>query len=286
METAQPSLFETYRNLRRDYVRLLPERVNALWRRAQSIPPGQKMPVGEILTLLNGCCAFRLGGVPELLRGLLGETTWEESDREALLAALPNLGGEEEPLDLHCPACLPGPTIGLYGSDGKLFSRMRGELEKQGLAVLFTTEMATVAKWLELPVLAGLVFDLPSVAEEEQPPWINRTIPVIAVSRTDDMLSRLKAVRLGGNHFLPYPLDVHRLFRLLASWRPAKPETPIRILILGEEPLLNTWYQTILQAAGMEVSTLENPEGLLDELVLRKPEMVLLDLHRQERLAL
>ena len=104
-------------------------------------------------------------------------------------------------------------------------------------------------------------------------------IPVIFISGHDTWQDRLNAVRAGGQAYLSKPLNFGLLLDELDMIMGSKQESPYRILIIDDTPLLAEHYSDILQGAGMHTEMLNDPAKLLDVLPVYHPDLILMDIY-------
>ncbi len=108
---------------------------------------------------------------------------------------------------------------------------------------------------------------------------LTQTIPTIFISNRDDWEARLMAARGGGEAYLTKPLDFSALVERLDLMCGHRQETPYRILIIEDTPLLAEHYATVLQTAGMETVILNDPAPLLDLLGEFRADLILMDIY-------
>ena len=102
-------------------------------------------------------------------------------------------------------------------------------------------------------------------------------VPMIAVSDSDDLVSRLTALRSGAKHYLPKPVGADRLTGLLERVIGQRPHEPYRVLMLDDAPVSLEFQAEILRSYGLEVLALSQPLELLKEFDRFDPDVVILD---------
>jgi diguanylate cyclase (GGDEF)-like protein len=106
-----------------------------------------------------------------------------------------------------------------------------------------------------------------------------RKTPVVYISSESDIGSRLAAVRAGCDAYFVKPLDPNGLCSTLhVLTSDDKPEA-YRIMIVEDDVHLSEMYATVLQEAGMETRTLNDPMLALDLLGEFRPDLILMDMH-------
>jgi len=106
--------------------------------------------------------------------------------------------------------------------------------------------------------------------------------PVIYISSTDDINTRLKAVRNNGIKFLQQPVETTKLIDTLAELSDREQDEPYRILIVDDTKSLASFYQATLQSVNMETCVVNNPLKVLKKLVEFNPELILMDMYMPE----
>jgi diguanylate cyclase (GGDEF)-like protein len=103
--------------------------------------------------------------------------------------------------------------------------------------------------------------------------------PLFCLSDKDDLATRLKAVRAGGVAFLPKPIEVIYLLKLIDQMSVSMEIEQFRILIIDDSPSLAERYALILQDAGMVTRAITDPLHAIDALIDFKPDLLLLDVY-------
>lgn len=101
--------------------------------------------------------------------------------------------------------------------------------------------------------------------------------PAIFLSGRDDFQARLDAVRAGGSGYLTKPVDPATLAERLDQVIGREMVRPYRVLLIDDDPLVAAECATALAAAGMEVEALDDPAQAIDLIRRFLPDLVLLD---------
>lgn len=108
------------------------------------------------------------------------------------------------------------------------------------------------------------------------------TIPIICMSDNADILTRLKAVHMGGQAFLTKPVDPFQLARALNQLCGTPTFDPYRILIIDDSRSIAEYFSLILQEAGMITSFITNPLSLIESIEEFQPDLLLMDVYMPE----
>jgi len=101
---------------------------------------------------------------------------------------------------------------------------------------------------------------------------------VIFISGQESWQDRLNAVRAGGHAFLSKPINFSLLMEQLDAVLGNSQESPYRILIVEDTPLLAEHYANVIQTAGMQTEVLHDPAKLLDVVPVFGPDLILMDI--------
>lgn len=104
-------------------------------------------------------------------------------------------------------------------------------------------------------------------------------IPTVFISVRRDFEARLAALRAGGTHYIPKPVDIRKLAEVLEDVTQGSPGGPYRILLVDDEPQQSELHALMLEQAGMETMCVNNPQETLNALEHFKPDLVLMDLY-------
>jgi len=109
---------------------------------------------------------------------------------------------------------------------------------------------------------------------------IRSTLPLIFISQDNSIGARLKAVQAGGQSFIVKPLDYTLLLQAIDSLTERELVEKFRVLIIDDQKSLSDYYASILESAGFEVMTVNDPQhGLMPALTDFVPDLILLDLY-------
>lgn len=108
---------------------------------------------------------------------------------------------------------------------------------------------------------------------------MDRKIPVIFVSAKSDLEARIAAVRTGSSAYLVKPVNPLALCSMLQDLTSTETPEPYRIMIVEDDPYVSEMYSSILQDAGMETRSLNDPMQSLAVLSEFKPDLILMDMH-------
>jgi diguanylate cyclase (GGDEF)-like protein len=104
-------------------------------------------------------------------------------------------------------------------------------------------------------------------------------LPVIFISKRNDLDARLQAARAGGDAYFIKPVNIITLIEKLDMLTTPRESSPYRILIVDDEPELASYYASILQEAGMHTAIVNDPLQVLDPLIEFNPDLILTDMY-------
>jgi diguanylate cyclase (GGDEF)-like protein len=210
----------------------------------------------------------------ELLARLLSAT----QAPNALLA--PPAGAPATP-----PRELTARLIYLVEDDAAAAATLSQQLKTFGYSVLTFETAEAVAEACARAAPSAIISDLKfsaRISREAGPSAANGgqlETPLVFLSDTDDMESRLQAARAWGDAFFAKPARIGPLVdRLDALLNPAAAE-PYRVLIVEDAAEQAEYYSAILRDAGMRCQVVTDPLRLVEALNDFNPELVLMDMY-------
>ena len=104
-------------------------------------------------------------------------------------------------------------------------------------------------------------------------------IPTVFISSRSDLSSRLAALRAGSSAYFSEPINITDLIKILQKLTSIEVPEPYRIMIVDDDPLLSEMTAVVLQGAGMETRSLNDPMLALPRILEFKPDLILMDMH-------
>ncbi|WP_371374135.1 response regulator [Sporomusa aerivorans] len=107
-------------------------------------------------------------------------------------------------------------------------------------------------------------------------------IPVVFLSRRNDIHSRLAAVKAGSDAYFLKPVRPTDLIDKLDQLTRKEEPAPCRVLIIDDDPSMAEYHAALLEQNGMKTLTLRDSLKVLDYLSVFNPDLILLDLNMPE----
>ena len=104
-------------------------------------------------------------------------------------------------------------------------------------------------------------------------------LPLLALSSQTDFTTRLRAVRAGVAGYFNKPIHFSALESPLVNNFGPQPRGPYRVLVIDDDVELSSRYRLVLDNAGMQVQTLNQPQDIDRVMHTFNPEVVMLDVH-------
>ena len=98
----------------------------------------------------------------------------------------------------------------------------------------------------------------------------------------DDFLTRVQSVKCGSDWFFTKPLDADFLIDKFDMLTNNEHEDPIKVLLLDDEIDVANFYASILEEAGIEAKSIDQPSLILEIMAEYKPDLLLTDLYMHE----
>jgi len=108
---------------------------------------------------------------------------------------------------------------------------------------------------------------------------LEREIPTVFISSRGNLPSRLAALRAGSSAYFVKPINITDLCATLHALTTRESPEPYRIMIVDDDPLLTEMTALVLQDAGMETRSLNDPLLALPLLFEFKPDLILMDMY-------
>ncbi len=108
------------------------------------------------------------------------------------------------------------------------------------------------------------------------------TAKTIFITASQDMMSRLEAVRAGGVAYLPKPINMGQLIDTLDTITHKDSPEPFRVLIIDDEVEQAEFVALTLQQAGMTTTIASKPLQALQALNDFFPDLILMDIYMPE----
>lgn len=103
--------------------------------------------------------------------------------------------------------------------------------------------------------------------------------PLIFLSSSGNMETRLKVVRAAGDAFFVKPVEAGRLVDKLDSLVRTQEVDPYRVLVVDDSPLQAHYFADILERGGMRTYTATDPMEILTPLLEFHPDLILMDMY-------
>lgn len=104
-------------------------------------------------------------------------------------------------------------------------------------------------------------------------------IPIIFLSRRNDIHARLAAIRAGGDAYLVKPVRPTELIDALEHLTKTEEPESCRVLIVDDDKFMADYHAELLKQHGMKTCCVPDPMKILDYLSIFNPDLILLDLN-------
>ena len=186
--------------------------------------------------------------------------------------------------------CQARKTVIMVDDDEHFLAGLAFQLECFGYEVFKFHQLREVETALPQLEPAGIIMDMVfpegDIAGAESVKRLRAMkpypIPVIFLSRRNDIHSRLAAVKAGSDAYFLKPVRPTDLIdKLDYLTRKEEPE-PCRVLIIDDDTLMADYHAALLEQNGMKTLTLRDALKVLDYLSIFNPDLILLDLNMPE----
>ena len=101
--------------------------------------------------------------------------------------------------------------------------------------------------------------------------------PIFFISKKEDMISKLSAVKAGGTHFFTEQDSTNKILFSILAIRTEKEQTKLRVLLVDDDQDILNHHQLILDKNKFSVVTQNEPLNVLDTINEFNPEVIVLD---------
>jgi len=197
-----------------------------------------------------------------------------------------------EPAEIQISGHLTGKTVFLVEDEPHLRVDMHQQLSHYGYHVkaFETIEEAKQPAIESIPSAMIVDMQFPegntamAIAEIQQN--VKKEIPVLFLSEKGELISRLQAVRFGGDAYFLKPFEINSLIDRLDNLTQDRSVEQYRILIMEHDSALAEDFSKILRDAGMITEILNDPTHVLNVVTDFDPELILMDLYFPECLGM
>ena len=179
------------------------------------------------------------------------------------------------------------PAIWLVERDSMLANYMQSQFNNFGFQVQCLSDAGEL-ETLNAPTPDLLLIDHHAIQTEGRntddlaASWKailnNFQCPVFFTGAEESFKARLQALRAGSQGYFVKPLDMIKLASKITHIIGTKDTEPGRVMIIEDDKELAANFQSVLEAAGMKVATLDQPAHLFESFSEFNPELVLMDL--------
>ena len=309
------SVAQRLAELRRDYVRALPDRLAAVriaWQALAQAGDGIFVHT-ELVRAVHGlsgsggsfgCESLSLAArqLEDFLKSLAPDklSGADNQSFERLFAGVERaarqcaerLAVQRDELPSQClRGASPGterPLLYVLEDETEFAADLLTQLQQAGFSTrLFVSGAELAAALAEAPAPAALIID---VVLNGQPfggveilrqlrRKCNVQIPAIFLTVCDDFATRLAAVRAGGTHYFNKPVDMHRLAALLNIHTRGEHQAGYRVLLVDDDVGIAALYRPALEAAGIRLEVVSEPSEAVQAVSDFDPELILMDVY-------
>ncbi|MBI9046686.1 MAG: diguanylate cyclase [Anaerolineaceae bacterium] len=105
------------------------------------------------------------------------------------------------------------------------------------------------------------------------------SIPIIFISRDDNLKERLSAAIAGGKAFFSDPLDIESILNKLDDFTYEKDPNPYKVLIVEDSATLAQFLQNTLKEANIITTFVTDPMKIMPQLIEFNPDLILMDVY-------
>ncbi len=176
--------------------------------------------------------------------------------------------------------------IYILNEDDYFIDEVGKQIKESGYNLSRIANIAEFKKVVQEKVPIALIVDIQSIGEDNihMLNGIQKklSIPLFCTAANGDILSRLKAIRMGSWVFLQKPIDPFYLLKTLKQHCGLVEVEPYHILIVDDSRSLAEYFSLVLQEAGMITRFITNPLLLIETIDEFQPDLLLMDIYMPE----
>jgi len=190
---------------------------------------------------------------------------------------------------MHRLKSIPGDekTVLLIDDDLELAASLKAQLSVFGFEMVWEEDPERLADSLASLHPAAVIMDISFPGDEDRGLVVINELrergsidcPVLFLSNRSDIEARLGAYRAGCSDYLVKPFDISDLVSSLVQRVAARTQEPYRVLIIDDDPDVSEYHQVLLEQAGFNVLSLNDPMSALKAVDAFLPDGILLDVH-------
>lgn len=178
-------------------------------------------------------------------------------------------------------------TIYIYDTDNSFYEELKANLSEASYCLKRVKKISNLAKIMNtLPLVVILnieeVNDKTIASLSSLQTQHLRSVPLLCIATAGDIITRLKAIRIGATAFFQKPIDMMTLVKQLDQLSDIARIEPYRILIIDDSVALAEYYSAVLNEAGMITKYITNPLLLIETIHDFQPNILLMDVYMPE----
>lgn len=180
-----------------------------------------------------------------------------------------------------------GMPVFLVDDDPSLLESLALQISCFGYNVRTFTDLTELRKAMQTATPAAIIMDMifpegDAAGAETVTNILERNlshIPVIFISRRNDLTARLQAVKAGGDAYFVKPVPISGLIDKLDAFTAPHNVEPYRVLIIDDDPELAAFHALTLERYGMTTEIINDPLQVMKPLVEFNPDLILMDMY-------
>lgn len=173
--------------------------------------------------------------------------------------------------------------IYLFSKDDTQTQRLMLDLVKTKHEVRLFVELAELSAAVLIRSPSFIIIDKDwqsgDITNGILPPPIGAKYSVIYISSHDVFSQRLAAVRAGAVGYFIKPIDMEELIFKIDQIIAKNQISGYRVLVVEDDEMLGSYYEAVLNTAGMHVKSLSDPTNILDDMKEFRAELILTDIN-------
>ncbi|MCU0664956.1 MAG: response regulator [Myxococcota bacterium] len=176
-------------------------------------------------------------------------------------------------------------TVLILDPDEDMLASVQITAKRNLVTVIATTDLGESPQLALEHKVDGVIVDMDMVGIDAASKFIQQLrateglaeLPAAFMSGNDSITYRTAAAHAGATHFLSKPLNADDLLEAARYFTAVRSKVNAKILIVDDDEYFRAHVAAILRGVGMDVSSLGEPERVLEVMEQTRPDILLLD---------
>lgn len=176
-------------------------------------------------------------------------------------------------------------SVLILDPDEDMLAAVQATAKRNLVTVIATTDLSEAPQLAVEHKVDGVIIDMDMVGIDQASQFIQQLrsnehlddLPAAFMSTDSSIAYRTAAAHAGATHFLSKPLNADELLEAARFFTAVRAKINAKILIVDDDEYFRAHVAAILRGQGMDVTSLGEPERVLEVMDQARPDILLLD---------